>query len=132
MLAKQSAPGYPACRQCGERSRLGRSLHPYHDRSERTKMKMRSNPGTEVFAQTASSPDEGAADTKGVVPSQSLSARNRRRFLKGGMFAVGPTAFGAGVAPRRLLASQDDDRAPITKGDIAILRFLQAFETIEA
>jgi hypothetical protein len=95
-------------------------------------MKMRSNPGTEVFAQTASSPDEAAADTKCVVPNQSLSARNRRRFLKGGMFAVGATAFGAGVAPRRLLASQDDDRAPISKGDIAILRFLQAFETIEA
>jgi hypothetical protein len=95
-------------------------------------MKMRSNPGTEVFAQTASSPDEAAADTKCVVPSQSLSARNRRRFLKGGMFAVGATAFGAGVAPRRLLAFQDDNSAPITKGDIAILRFLEAFETIEA
>jgi hypothetical protein len=95
-------------------------------------MKMRSNPGTEVFAQTASSPDEAAADTKCVVPSQSLSARNRRRFLKGGMFAVGATALGAGVAPSRLLASQDDDHAPITKGDIAILRFLQALETIEA
>jgi hypothetical protein len=37
------------------------------------------------------------------------------------MFAVGATAFGAGVAPRRLLASQDDERAPIMKGDIAIL-----------
>jgi hypothetical protein len=95
-------------------------------------MKMRSNPGTEVFAQTASSPEEAVADTKCVVPSQSLSARNRRRFLKGGMFAVGATAFGAGVVPRRLLASQDDDRAPITKGDISILRFLQALETIEA
>jgi hypothetical protein len=95
-------------------------------------MKIRSNPGTEVFAQTASSPDEAAADTKCVVPSQSLSARNRRRFLKGGMFAVGATALGAGVAPRSLLASQDDNSAPITKGDIAILRFLQAFETIEA
>src|SRR5260370_35583321 len=96
-------------------------------------MKMRNNPGTEVFAQTASSPDEAAADTKRVAPSQSLSARNRRRFLKGGMFAVGATAFGAGLAPSRLLASQgDDDRAPITKADIAILRFLQALETIEA
>jgi hypothetical protein len=95
-------------------------------------MKMRSNPRTEVFAQTASSPDEVAADTKGVATSQSLSARNRRRFLKGGMFAVGATAFGAGLAPSCLLASQDDNNAPITKGDIAILRFLQALETIEA
>jgi hypothetical protein len=48
------------------------------------------------------------------------------------MFAVGATAFGAGLAPSRLLASQDDNRTPITKGDIAILRFLQALETIEA
>src|ERR1700745_2134893 len=95
-------------------------------------MKMRSNPGREVLAQTASSPDEAAADSQRVAPSQSLSARNRRRFLKGGMFALGGTAFGAGLAPSRLLASQDNDRAPITKGDIAILRFLQALETIEA
>jgi hypothetical protein len=95
-------------------------------------MKMRSNPGLEVFAQAASSPDEAGVDTKRVAPSQSLSARNRRRFLKGGMFAVGATAFGAGLAPSRLLASQDDNSDPITKGDIAILRFLQALETIEA
>src|ERR1700738_3631801 len=95
-------------------------------------MKMRNNPGTEVFAQTASSPDEAGADSQRVAPSQSLSARNRRRFLKGGMFAVGATAFGAGLSPSRLLASQDDNSSPITKGDIAILRFLQALETIEA
>ena len=95
-------------------------------------MKMRSNPGTEVFAQTASSPDEAAgASSKGATPSQSLSARNRRRFLKGGMFAAGATVLGAGLSPSRLLASQDDDRAPVTKGDIAILKFLQALETIE-
>ena len=105
-------------------SRPGRSLHPYHDRSERTKMKMRNNPGTEVFAQTASSTDEAAtADTKRVAPGQSLSARNRRKFLKGGMFAAGATVLGAGLSPSRLLASDgNDDRAPITKGDIAILQ----------
>src|SRR6202045_3384402 len=96
-------------------------------------MKMRNNPETEVFAQTASSPDAAVADTKRVAPSQSLSARNRRRFLKGGMFAAGATVLGAGLAPSRLLAADgNDDRAPITKGDIAILRFLQALETIEA
>jgi hypothetical protein len=95
-------------------------------------MKLRNNPGKEVFAQTASFTDEATGDSQRVAPSQSLSARNRRRFLKGGMFAVGATAFGAGLAPSRLLASQDNDGAPITKGDIAILRFLQALETIEA
>ena len=93
-------------------------------------MKMRSNPGREVLAQTASFTDEAAgADSKGVAPSQSFSARNRRRFLKGGMFAAGATVLGAGLSPSRLLASGDDDSAPITKGDIAILRFLQALET---
>ena len=50
-------------------------------------MKMRSNPGAEVFAQTASSPDEATGDSKGVAPSQFLTPRNRRRFLKGGLFA---------------------------------------------
>ena len=87
-------------------------------------MKMRRNPGTEVFAQTALSPDEAAGtSSKGATPSQSLSARNRRRFLKGGMFAAGATVLGAGLSPSRLLASEDDDRTPTTKGDIAILRF---------
>src|SRR5258707_10487022 len=97
-------------------------------------MKMRNNPRKEVLAQTASFTDEACtADTKPVAPSQAFSTRNRRRFLKGGMFAAGATVLGAGLAPGRLLASEDDkDRAPITKGDIAILRFLQALETIEA
>jgi hypothetical protein len=97
-------------------------------------MKMRNNPGTELPAQTASFTDEIAStDSKRTTPSQSFSARNRRRFLKGGVFAVGATVLSAGLSPSRLLAFQgDDDRAPITKGDIAILRFLQALETIEA
>src|ERR1700760_742501 len=62
-------------------------------------MKMRSNPGVEVFAQTASSPDGATADLKSAAPSQFLSAKNRRKFLKGGMFAIGATAFGAGLSP---------------------------------
>jgi hypothetical protein len=97
-------------------------------------MKMRNKPETEILAQTASFTDKAAtADSKGVAPSQSFNARGRRRFLKGGMFAAGATVLGAGLSPSRLLASDgNDDRAPITKGDIAILRFLQALETIEA
>jgi hypothetical protein len=96
-------------------------------------MKMQNKSGTEVLAQNAAFTEETATvDSKHVAPSQSLSARNRRRFLKGGMFAVGASVFGAGVSPSRLLASQDNDSAPVTKGDIAILRFLQALETIEA
>ena len=97
-------------------------------------MKMRNNPETEILAQTASFTDKTATgDSKGVAASQSFNARGRRRFLKGGMFAAGATVLGAGLSPSHLLASDgNDDRAPITKGDIAILRFLQALETIEA
>jgi hypothetical protein len=97
-------------------------------------MKMRNNPEKEILAQTASFTDKTAtADSKGVAPSQSFNTRGRRRFLKDGMFAAGATVLGAGLSPSRLLASDgNDDRAPITKGDVAILRFLQALETIEA
>jgi hypothetical protein len=95
-------------------------------------MKMRNNTNTESLKQTLSFTDEApGASSKGATPSQSLSVNARRKFLKGGMFAAGATVLGAGLAPSRLLASQDDDRASITKGDIAILRFLQALETIE-
>lgn len=61
---------------------------------------------------------------------------NRRSFLKNGVFGVGAVAAGA-----PLLANgssvfggerEDDDRAPITKGDIAILTFLSALEQVEA
>jgi hypothetical protein len=48
------------------------------------------------------------------------------------MFAGVASVLGGGLSPNRLLAFDgNDDREPITKGDIAILRFLQAFETIE-
>lgn len=59
---------------------------------------------------------------------------NRRKFLKGGMVAAGATILGAGLLPHRLSAQDGDadDRAPITKGDIAILKFLQALEQVEA
>jgi hypothetical protein len=97
-------------------------------------MKMPKKSGIEVLAQNASFTEETAAvDSKHVAPSQSSSERNRRKFLKGGMFAAGAGVLGAGLSPSRLLAFDgNDDRAPITKGDIAILKFLQAFETIEA
>ena len=96
-------------------------------------MKLRNNPRTEILAQTVSFTKEAAtADSNGVGPCQSFSAKNRRRFLKGGMFAAGASVFGAGLSPNRLLAFDgNDDGASITKGDIAILRFLQALETIE-
>src|SRR5580700_6200012 len=56
---------------------------------------------------------------------------NRRKFLKNGMLAAGAATVGAGLLPGKLSAfgrdnDDQDDRAPITKGDIAILTFLSA------
>ena len=59
---------------------------------------------------------------------------NRRSFLKTGSVAAGAATLGAGLLPGKLSAfdhDHDDDGAPITRGDIAILRFLQALEQIE-
>jgi hypothetical protein len=57
---------------------------------------------------------------------------NRRSFLKSGTVA-GAATLGAGLLPTRVSAFErdEDDRVPITKGDIAILRFLQALEQVE-
>jgi hypothetical protein len=60
---------------------------------------------------------------------------NRRKFLKNGMLAAGAATVGAGMLPngfafgRRL--AEAEDRAPLTKGDIAILTFLSALEQVE-
>jgi hypothetical protein len=60
--------------------------------------------------------------------------RSRRGFLKNGMIAAGAAA-GVGMLPSTLAAfdrEEENDRAPLTKGDIAILTFLQALEQVEA
>jgi hypothetical protein len=59
---------------------------------------------------------------------------NRRSFLKNGTVAAGAATIGAGLLPGKSFAFQgeeDDDGAPITRGDIAILKFLQALEQVE-
>jgi hypothetical protein len=57
---------------------------------------------------------------------------DRRTFLKTGM-AAGAMTVGAGLLGGALSAhGQDKDEGDITKGDIAILRFLNALEQIEA
>jgi len=59
---------------------------------------------------------------------------NRRSFLKNGTVAVGAATVGAGLlgkASPAFALEEDDDRAPITRGDIAILKFLQALEQVE-
>ena len=68
--------------------------------------------------------------------SESLAklSTNRRSFLKKGVMGAGAAAMAAGLLPGSLVASArgEDDGVPITKGDIAILRFLQALEQVEA
>ena len=65
-------------------------------------------------------------------------AANRRSFLKNGVLGAG--ALGAGLmvnsSPAFARVSAEDngdntDNAPVTKGDIAILKFLQALEQVE-
>src|SRR6267142_1950729 len=60
-------------------------------------------------------------------------SRNRRSFLKSGMVA-GAATIGATLLPASpvAFAAEEDDHAPITKGDIAILTFLSALEQVEA
>src|SRR5216684_3882936 len=60
-------------------------------------------------------------------------SRNRRSFLKTGMVA-GAATIGTAMLPASpvAFAGGEDDRAPITKGDIAILTFLSALEQVEA
>jgi hypothetical protein len=59
---------------------------------------------------------------------------NRRSFLKKGVVGAGAAAMAAGLLPGSLAAfgREEDDRAPINKGDIAILTFLSALEQVEA
>jgi hypothetical protein len=58
---------------------------------------------------------------------------NRRSFLKNSMVAGAVATVGAGILGRGLPAfAQQTSDAPITNGDIAILRFLAAAELIES
>src|SRR5579884_2001434 len=59
---------------------------------------------------------------------------NRRRFFKQGAMAAGTAALGTLLARGGMpvFAADDEDRRPLTRGDIAILRFLAAAEEIES
>ena len=58
---------------------------------------------------------------------------NRRSFLRSGVLAGG-AAVGAGLFNGKTALAQDDDRrnGNLTRGDVAVLRFLAAAELIEA
>ena len=59
---------------------------------------------------------------------------NRRSFLKRSVAAAGAATMGVGLFGKKAsaFAGQEVSSGRLNKGDIAILRFLQAFETIEA
>jgi hypothetical protein len=60
---------------------------------------------------------------------------DRRSFMKKGLAVAGTAAAGAGLLANGLSAfgqGSEDDGAAITKGDVAILRFLAAVEIIES
>src|SRR5271154_5095776 len=57
---------------------------------------------------------------------------NRRSLLKSGMLAGGAAVVGAGLFGGGKLAFGEDDSGGLTKGDVAILRFLAAAELIES
>ena len=66
------------------------------------------------------------------------SSSNRRSFLKTGVAAAGAATVGVGLlnSPSRAFArdhqEHEDSNGRLNRGDAAILRFLQALETIEA
>jgi hypothetical protein len=60
------------------------------------------------------------------------SRNNRRSFLRNGMVAAGAVTAGMGLVSGSAAFADAEDRAPITKGDIAILTFLSALEQVEA
>jgi hypothetical protein len=69
-------------------------------------------------------------DATGVFQRRS----NRRKFLKNGMIAAGAAGLSSGLFPSLAAfgeGREGDDRAPITKGDFAILTFLSALEQVE-
>lgn len=68
-----------------------------------------------------------------IRPVSQKEKTNRRSFLKNGTVAVSAAAVGAGLLADSVAAfAQDNTGLPVTRGDIAILRFLSGLEQVEA
>jgi len=69
-------------------------------------------------------------------PLNSLNGpANRRSFMKKGLAAAGTATVSGGLLAKGLSVfgqDRDEDNSDLTKGDIAILRFLNALEQVEA
>ncbi len=62
---------------------------------------------------------------------QSKNSTSRRSFLRKGLAVGGAGAIGAGLLANGLPVFAEERRAGLTKGDVAILRFLSAAEILE-
>ncbi|MGZ3617804.1 MAG: twin-arginine translocation signal domain-containing protein, partial [Ktedonobacteraceae bacterium] len=58
-------------------------------------------------------------------------ATSRRSFLSKGLAVGGAGVIGAGLLPNGLPVFAEEKSGSLTKGDIAILRFLSAAEILE-
>src|SRR5438105_8563993 len=68
-----------------------------------------------------------------IRPVSRQQHTNRRLFLKGGAIAAGAATLGAGMLTNaNQVFAQEAGGFPVTRGDIAILRFLSALEQVEA
>jgi hypothetical protein len=69
-----------------------------------------------------------------VRPDLVQQHSNRRSFLKKGVVAAGAATLGAGLLGGELpgFSQEDEKHGRLNNGDAAILRFLQALETLEA
>ena len=62
---------------------------------------------------------------------QTKHSTSRRSFLRKGLVVGGAGAIGAGLLANGLPASQKKEVPSLTRGDVAILRFLAAAEILE-
>jgi hypothetical protein len=71
---------------------------------------------------------------KSMLRDSPVAATTRRSFLKKGAVAAGAATFGGALlgSAGTVFAGEDEASGSLSKGDAAILRFLQALETIEA
>ena len=69
-----------------------------------------------------------------MLISRGFKQSAKRRSFLNGVLGVGAAVIGSGLLPGSLTAfgQEEEDGAPVTKGDIAILKFLNALEQVEA
>jgi hypothetical protein len=80
----------------------------------------------------SSSHSSGIGEDHGKSGVVIKNGSNRRSFLKKGALAGSAVALGSGLIGSDTLAFGQESESRLTKGDVAILRFLAAVELIEA